>query len=377
MASVDWQKIKSRQQVKAVLRHNCKDTRQQTVEHSNPHLQPGLTVLNTGAWEMYGDAVQRYEERYAEVTKGKTVRRDAVVGLGFSIPVPDQLPEAMEDKWVVRVLELMGERYGRENMISCTVHRDEKHTYIDPDTHERKMSRTHAQGILFPELDGKLCAKQVMTRARMAELNRAIDTMSQKEFGVSFMTGTGQRSRGSVEQMKAKSLQAEVEELEARKREAERLAAEAEQRATEARNMAYKAEQAITAAEGRLRALERRQSDLEARVGGSRTEAEKALTSDERAVVGYLRSHHRKRKDGTLEEQSVYDVYSNMARKEAEKKAEAIREEQRQQEEAAAEARAQQKRIASFFRRMPKIAKRTPGTRYQEKQTGDELELGQ
>lgn len=69
MASVDWKKYKSKQYVKAVLRHNCNDTRENTKEHTNPHIQPDKTHLNTGFHDTYGGLHER----------GQVARRPHVV----------------------------------------------------------------------------------------------------------------------------------------------------------------------------------------------------------------------------------------------------------------------------------------------------------
>lgn len=213
MASVDWKKYKSKQYVKAVLRHNCNDTREQTQEHTNPHIQPDKTHLNTGFHDTYADAKKRFERGYKRLTEGKTVRKDAVVGLGFSVPVPKGLPEDKTEAFLGRVHEILCNRYGAENVVSFSIHRDERHEYIDPDTKQKEESRDHAQGIILPEVDGGLCAKKVLSRKNMISLNDEIDRMSRAEFGLAFVDGSKRKSRGSVEHMKNESLKAENELL--------------------------------------------------------------------------------------------------------------------------------------------------------------------
>lgn len=219
MASVDWQKFKSPQHVKAILRHNCKDTREQTKEHTNEHIQHDLTATNTGVWDTYDEAVKRYEERMAELPTPK--RKDAVLGVGFCIPTPEGLDEAKEDEWAARVLDVMGEHYGLENIVSYSVHRDEKHEYYDKAKDEMVVSRTHIHGVLVPEIGGRLCAKQVTSRGRMIAINNAIQDMTEKEFGLQWMDGTQQKSRGSTEHLKAESLMAENAMLRERNSELE------------------------------------------------------------------------------------------------------------------------------------------------------------
>lgn len=353
MASADWKKIKSRQAVKAILRHNCKDTREQTKEHSNPHLRPELTATNTGLWDTYAEASKRYDDRWAEVNGDKTIRKDAVVGLGFSIPAPDELPEDKEDKWFVKVLDIMSDRFGYENIASFAVHRDERHEYIDPDTHERKMSRTHAQGILFPEADGNMCAKKIMTKGRMAALNRAIDEMSRTEFGVSFLTGKGTKSRGSVEEMKAKSLQAEIEELEQKKAtltreiEGKQITLNAVNRDI-ARGTATR--DALTAD---LRAVEDR-------ARRKAPEAERPFTEDDRAVIGEVRRRRTRTKDG--KETPTYDYYLDAARQREQAERQKEQEERERIARQAAEERQRQEKQAEYIKRYSGCAKKRQDT---------------
>lgn len=353
MASADWKKIKSRQQVKAILRHNCKDTREQTQEHSNPHLRPELTVQNTGAWDTYAEAAKRYDDRWAAVNGDKTIRKDAVVGLGFSIPAPDDLPEDKENKWFVQVLDIMATRYGYENIASFAVHRDERHEYIDPDTHERRMSRTHAQGILFPEVDGTMCAKKIMTKGRMAELNRAIDEMSRTEFGVSFLTGKGTKSRGSVEAMKAKSLHAEIEELE-RQKAALTREIEGKQITLNAVNRDIATGTATRdALIADLRAVERK-----ARVQAP--EAEKPFTEDDRAVIGEVRRRRTKMKNG--KEMPTYDYYLDAARQREQAERQKEQAERERIARQAAEERQRQEKQAEYIKRYSGFAKKRQDT---------------
>lgn len=353
MASADWQKIKSRQQVKAILRHNCKDTREQTKEHSNPHLRPELTATNTGLWDTYAEAVKRYDDRWAEVNGDKTVRKDAVVGLGFSTPAPDDLPEDKENKWFVQVLDIMATRYGYENIASFAVHRDERHEYIDPDTHERKMSRTHAQGILFPEADGTMCAKKIMTKGRMAELNRAIDEMSRTEFGVSFLTGRGTKSRGSVEEMKARSLQAEIEDLEKQKA--------ALTREIEGKQITLNAvNRDIATGTATRDALMADLRGVEDRARKKATEAEKPLTEDDRAVIGEVRRRRTKMKNG--KEMPTYDYYLDAARQREQAERQKEQEERERIARQAAEERQRQEKQAEYIKRYSGFAKKRQDT---------------
>lgn len=234
MASVNWTKMKTAQQVKAVLRHDCKDTREAAKTHTNADLNKDLTGQNYGVGDTYDTAREAFLKRLEEVTVGKTVRKDAVVGVGFSIPAPADLPEEKEKDWFNRVYEILGEKYGKDNICCFAVHVDEQHEYIDPDSKESRMSRSHAQGVMVPETEGRLCAKDFVSRGRMIAINNAIDKMSQEEFGVKFMDGSQAKSRGSVETLKQRSARLQIDrDLETARQKVKDVEQEATDKAAE------------------------------------------------------------------------------------------------------------------------------------------------
>ena len=303
MASVNWEKFKSVQRAKAVMRHDCKDTREACEQHTNEHLQSALTPENSGVWDKYGEASKRYDDRMAELPPPG--RKDAVVGLGFSIPAPADLPKDREEEWFARVLDLMGEHYGLENIACYAIHRDEVHDYIDPDTGKTETSRIHAQGVLIPESDGRLCAKDVTARWRMTAINNAIHQMTEKEFGLQWMDGSKAKSRGNVEQMKNRSLKAENQRLREEnaklqkqvegflapvkafrakhKTDKEQRADEAEARLADAEQARATAEAAAAAAEARQRAAEDALQEAEALRLENEKAAQEAAEARQRA----------------------------------------------------------------------------------------------
>lgn len=234
MASVNWTKMKTAQQVKAVLRHDCKDTREAAKTHTNADLNKDLTGQNYGVGDTYDTAREAFLKRLEKVTAGKVIRKDAVVGVGFSIPAPADLPQDKEKDWFKRVYEVLGDTYGKDNICCFAVHVDEQHEYIDPDSKESRMSRSHAQGVMVPETEGRLCAKDFVSRGRMIAINNAIDKMSQEEFGVKFMDGSQAKSRGSVETLKQRSARLQIDrDLEAARQKVKDVEQEATDKAAE------------------------------------------------------------------------------------------------------------------------------------------------
>ena len=353
MASVDWKKYKTAGDVKARLRHDCQDTRENTKQHQNPHINKAMTNQNTGVWTEYKDARERFEKRLAEVTDGKTVRKDAVRGVGFNIPAPEGLTPDKEDAWFARALDIMGERYGLENVCCYTIHRDEVHDYYDTEKQAWCKSRVHAQGILVPEVDGSLCAKKVTARGRMMELNEAIDQMSRDEFGLAFMDGTKRKSRGSVEEMKAKSLQAEIEELERQKA--------ALTREIEGKQITLNAvNRDIATGTATRDALVADLRGVEDRARKKAPEAEKPFTEDDRAVIGEVRRRRTKMKNG--KEMPTYDYYLDAARQREQAERQKEQEERERIARQAAEERQRQEKQAAYIKRYSGFAKKRQDT---------------
>lgn len=353
MASVDWMKYKTAADVKARLRHDCQDTRENTKQHQNTHINKALTGTNTGVWTEYKEARERFEKRLAEVTDGKTVRKDAVRGVGFNIPAPEGLTPDKEDAWFARALDIMGERYGLENICCYTIHRDEVHDYYDTEKQAWCKSRVHAQGILVPEVDGSLCAKKVTARGRMMALNEAIDQMSRDEFGLAFMDGTKRKSRGSVEAMKAKSLQAEIEEL-ARQKAALTREIEGKQITLNAVN------RDIATGTATRDALVADLRGVEDRARKPATEAEKPFTEDDRAVIGEVRRRRTKMKNG--KEMPTYDYYLDAARQREQAERQKEQEERERIARQAAEERQRQEKQAEYIKRYSGFAKKRQDT---------------
>ena len=357
MASVAWTKLHSAGEVKGVLRHDCKDTRQAAATHSNEDIQRDMTKQNTGVLDGYADTARAYDERMAELPPPR--RKDAVVGLGFSAPMPDGLPADKEDEWAERVYRLMADQYGEKNIVCFVVHRDERHEYIDPDTKEKTMSRTHIQGVLVPESEGRLCAKEVTGRANMQRINQAINDMTQRDYGLDYMTGEKSKSRGSVETLKQRSRRAELEQMnekleaknaelekmtdgpipkavyrkakqrkedaqkqaeeakaeqqeaEAKRDEAERQAEEAQQRASEARQQVEASHDTLKAMKAEAGAIRRTVADTVGKAEEIRDYMQRMATGKlppgDGAVLAYLKAN--KAPDG----KSLYTVYTEKA----------------------------------------------------------------
>lgn len=247
-----------------------------------------MTLANCN--EMAGtaeDARTRIRETIARVdaaTPPKRIRADRKTVAELCIPAPRV---GMSDQDARRFLtaacmELV--RTPGMHVVGIGLHGDEVHEYVDPDSKNRVQSRLHVHVLVVPDVPGRGCnMKSWLTKARYKELNQLLDRVCERELGYTYQNGSGQQSRGDVERMKQRSLQAEAAELTAKidtmRQEAAQLdkirqetrqdaarATEAAKRAmerAEAAEMAQKrSEAAQKASEDRLAEAERRANEL-------------------------------------------------------------------------------------------------------------------
>lgn len=247
-----------------------------------------MTLANCN--EMAGtaeDARTRIRETIARVdaaTPPKRIRADRKTVAELCIPAPRV---GMSDQDARRFLtaacmELV--RTPGMHVVGIGLHGDEVHEYVDPDSKNRVQSRLHVHVLVVPDIPGRGCnMKSWLTKARYKELNQLLDRVCERELGYTYQNGSGQQSRGDVERMKQRSLQAEATELTAKidtmRQEAAQLdkirqetrqdaarATEAAKRAmerAEAAEMAQKrSEAAQKASEDRLAEAERRADEL-------------------------------------------------------------------------------------------------------------------
>lgn len=191
-----------------------------TREHyGNTDIDKSLADYN----EMAGtaeDARTRIRETIARVdaaTPPKRIRADRRTVAELCIPAPRV---GMSDQDARRFLtaacmELV--RTPGMHVVGIGLHGDEMHEYVDPDSKNRVQSRLHVHVLVVPDVPGHGCNMKLwLTKARYGEINRLMDKVCERELGYSYQDGSKQRNRGSVEQMKVASLQAETAELTAK-----------------------------------------------------------------------------------------------------------------------------------------------------------------
>lgn len=219
MASVNFEKLKAAQQVKAMFRH-CDEEKRLETNHSNIDINKSATPNNMQGNLDYDAACKRYDERiaYLDSQPGANRRKDRVTCFGLNVPAPKDLKPEDERAFFMEVLEIIKNQYGEDNIIQYYMHQDEKHEYINSETGEQCMSRSHMQCYVVPEHKGKLNGKWFSNKSNMIKLNNAIHRMAQEQFNVMFMDGSKKKSRKTVEQLKSESTYlAAQKELDAQK----------------------------------------------------------------------------------------------------------------------------------------------------------------
>ena len=185
-------------------------------------------------------------------------------------------------------------------IVGAAIHGDEVHSYIDPDSKERRESRLHMHVLVVPNVPERGCnMKSWLTRNKYRELNRVLDRVCERELGYSYQDGTKSRSRGDVERMKQRSLQAEATELTAKidklrqevtrldaaRQEARQGAIKATQEADRATTRAEAAEQAQRRSEAAQKASEDRLAEAERRADELRKEIDHLDVVRELSIV--------------------------------------------------------------------------------------------
>lgn len=227
MASVNYEKIKSVAEAKAMFRHCDKEMRIIT-EHSNKDINKDVTEMNTQSIRGYKEACARFDRRlkFIDSLPNANKRKDRVVLFGLDIPVPENLSFEEQNEWFYEVRAILKSFYGEENYIADYNHYDEVHTYIDPLTNKEVESRPHKHAYIIPfctysvkKKDGskeevsKLSGKEFSKKANIIAINNAIEKMTREKFGCKWQTGEKTKSTATVEELKKASLVAKQKEL--------------------------------------------------------------------------------------------------------------------------------------------------------------------
>ena len=225
------------------------------------------------------------------VTPPKRIRGDRKTVAELCVPAPRSgMSDQDARQFLTAACEALVEAPGM-HVVGVALHGDETHEYIDPDSKERVQSRLHLHVLVVPDVPGHGCnMKSWLTKSRYKEINQLLDRVCKRELGYTYQDGTKSRSRGDVERVKVKSLQAEAAELTAKidmlRQEATQLDAVRQKTCQDATRATQEADKAVA----RARAAEQaqRQSEAVQRQSEARTEAAERRADELREEIDHL-----------------------------------------------------------------------------------------
>lgn len=225
------------------------------------------------------------------VTPPKRIRGDRKTVAELCVPAPRSgMSDQDARQFLTAACEALVEAPGM-HVVGVALHGDETHEYIDPGSKERVQSRLHLHVLVVPDVPGHGCnMKSWLTKSRYKEINQLLDRVCKRELGYTYQDGTKSRSRGDVERVKVKSLQAEAAELTAKidmlRQEATQLDAVRQKACQDATRATQEADKAVA----RARAAEQaqRQSEAVQRQSEARTEAAERRADELREEIDHL-----------------------------------------------------------------------------------------
>lgn len=225
------------------------------------------------------------------VTPPKRIRGDRKTVAELCVPAPRSgMSDQDARQFLTAACEALVEAPGM-HVVGVALHGDETHEYIDPDSKERVQSRLHLHVLVVPDVPGHGCnMKSWLTKSRYKEINQLLDRVCKRELGYTYQDGTKSRSRGDVERVKVKSLQAEAAELTAKidmlRQEATQLDAVRQKACQDATRATQEADKAVA----RARAAEQaqRQSEAVQRQSEARMEAAERRADELREEIDHL-----------------------------------------------------------------------------------------
>jgi hypothetical protein len=152
-------KIKTAQQASAKTAHNYREHSLSNVDRDAPH--PNREYLNAGKQD-YGElAAQRIGQVVQRKVRADQVRAVEVIMTGspeaFKRDENGRAADYSKSKWAQDNLHFLQNKYGKENVVSFTLHQDEK--------------TPHVHAVIVPiTADGRLAAKELFTPQTLREL---------------------------------------------------------------------------------------------------------------------------------------------------------------------------------------------------------------
>lgn len=229
MASVNWQKTNRVKLAKQACHFD--NEKREKGNHSNKDIDKEKTKENyfLGADDFndvqrkLNEYINRIDEEHPPRKKQKEADRASLVSMEFVCP--REITDMGRSKEFFEATdELLRNRYG-EAYAGMSVHVDEVHEYLDPETKTMRLSCEHADAWVAADVEWKdkkgelrrgINGKNFETKKSLNELNKAFNDMCMRLFNMPYGTGDEPRQK-SIEQLKQASYVATIEaEKEAR-----------------------------------------------------------------------------------------------------------------------------------------------------------------
>lgn len=215
--------------IKGLQIHNQREKE----SHTNPDIDRNRAHLN---YDLLHDQRVDYKALINEhieknVETKRAIRKDAVRCCSFMISASPEFFEKLsperEKEFFKSNLAFLQERYGKENVMYASVHKDEKtphmHVGLVPITNEKKLS-----------------AKQIFNKVEMKQLQEAIGKHNEK-FGL-LRGEPSDKKYLEMNKFKREALKEEIKELEQQKLDHEKAAAQISGRLDDLKKTAFEAQ---------------------------------------------------------------------------------------------------------------------------------------
>lgn len=148
--------------------------RDETYEAKNPQIDCYLTKNNYHTVKRNCSYTEFINKRIEELNLPTKVRKDAVLMASFIFGSDERffrrITKEQQEQFFKDCTEFIADRYGEENIISAVVHMDE--------------TNPHLHLNLFPEYNGRLCAKQLFNQKELTNLQTDIWEKVGKKYGL-------------------------------------------------------------------------------------------------------------------------------------------------------------------------------------------------
>lgn len=214
MASIDFAKY-TKQQADGMKVHFDERCRKD-LNHANKHIDPERTHLNyfigCNSYQEMKDNAENRVKHVDKIQPPKRIKADRKTVVIAEIPCPLAIEkQGRADEFFRFTYEQLQAYFGNDNIAGMTVHKDEKHTYIDNGIEKESLFHGHAMIVPYTKEHGVNC-KNFLTRNMLLNFHAWYNEKVLEQFGIEYLTHERAR-RKTVEQLK------ESTELEAVRKE--------------------------------------------------------------------------------------------------------------------------------------------------------------